>query len=243
MRNDFTLEDLELIEITNAKSDFAKQVLKIYKDAFPIETRETGKEIKSYIKDAQKGKWEIGEIFRILALKLGDKIVAFSMYSYEFKRRLGYIYYIAVQKDVRQLGIGTRMFLSNLEAIKKDAKLHSNNQPLGLCWEVDRPQDVEEIEEQTIREKRIRFYKKCGGILISDVDYLAPPLREGTPELPYYLMFCFADKTETEISVEIIKSIIDILLLKNYGAKKSSKYYQNAINTLPENPVQKDFIL
>ncbi len=241
--NDFPLEDLELIEITDAKSDYAKQVLKIYKDAFPIETRETGKEIKSYIKDSQKGDWEIGEIFKLLALKHGDRIVAFTMYSYEFKRRLGYIYYIAVQKELRQMGIGTWMFLCNLEGIKKHAKEHSNNQPLGLCWEVDRPKDAEEIEEKTTREKRIRFYKKCGGILIPDVDFLAPPLRKGTPECPYYLMFCFANENETAISVETIKAIIDLILLKNYNAKKSSKYYQNAINSLPENPVQRDFII
>lgn len=222
----------QLIEINDPYSDVAQQMFEIYKYSFPEEEQEPIADIQQSLSKTSISKSEDDMAYYALAGVLNNEVIAFVIYHYKAAYGLGYLSYIAAKKKQKGKGYGSWMFQQNLQHLAQIHKHKGSKQALlGLCWEVERPEDALTKDEATIREQRIGFYKKNGAILLSDIHFVAPPLAADLPEVPYYLMH-HTLSSETNLSVNSQSTIVDFVLLDCYGVTRQNKYYQHAITSL-----------
>jgi GNAT superfamily N-acetyltransferase len=218
---------LRLIEITDPDSDLARQAFEIYETSFPIEERDPVERIADAMRRIQKK-----NIAHFLAAVDAGRVIGLVMYSYYKKERLGFLFYMATDLDLRGRGLGSWMFKQTIRRLEEDAHFLVGEPPLGMFWEVERPLDAADEAERILRERRIRFYQRNGAVLMDWIDFTAPPLGEDLPPVPYYLMFRSSDNREIRINRELARAVIDSTLLYGYGVTPESEYYQQAIASL-----------
>lgn len=216
--------------ITDPFSPWARQAFDLYETSFPVEQRDPVGAITGMMQ--KQGTDHPQTLFRFLVGTEANSVVALSMYTYHLPRRLGFLWYMATHPLKRSQGMGTLLFQETMSALNQDAVRAAGAPPLGMCWEVERPADAPQEAERVIRERRIRFYQRNGGILLDGIDFTAPPLAADLPPVSFYLMF--APAGDTPLTPALQREIIDLLLLDSYGVAADSPYYQKAIP--PSNP-------
>ena len=228
------LNTLQLIEIDDPYSDLARQMFEIYKVSFPEEEREPIATIQQDLSRSLTNEPGDGMIYYALAGVLDNEVLTFVIYHYKAAYGLGYLSYIAAKGNQKGKGYGSWMFQQNLRHLAQVHEHKGGKQALlGLCWEVERPDGALTKEETGVREKRIEFYKKNEGILLSAIDFIAPPLAADLPEVPYYLMY-HALAPNPGLSVKLQKTIVDFTLLECYGVTRQNKYYRHTITSIKD---------
>jgi GNAT superfamily N-acetyltransferase len=221
-----------LIEITDPDSDLARQAFEIYEASFPIEERDPVERIAHAMRRKQEKNRHSEHISHFLAAVDAGRAIGLVMYSYYKKERLGFLFYMATDLDLRGQGLGSWMFKKTMQRLEEDAHFLAGEPPLGMFWEVERPLDAADEAERILRERRIRFYQRNGAVLMDWIDFTAPPLDEDLPPVPYYLMFRSSDYRETKFNRELVRAVIDSTLLYGYGVTPDSEYYKQAIASL-----------
>ena len=141
---------------------------------------------------------------------------------------------MAVAPETRGRGLGGWLFRQTLDRLAEDARRLVGPPPLGLFWEVERPQDAVDQAEHEMRERRIAFYRRSGGVVLEGVDFTAPPVGPGLAEVPFYLMFCPVQGGSARVSDDLARLIIETMLLEGYGVGRESEYYRRALASLAE---------
>jgi GNAT superfamily N-acetyltransferase len=137
----------------------------LYDSAFPLEEREP----RQVILDAARS--GVGLITR--AQEGGRTVGLASAHRLKDPAAL-FLVYLAVAPELRGQGVGQKLM-----EFTCDKSPH-------LIWEVDRP-ELAEGAERLRREKRVGFFRRCGGEPLAR-PYWQPPLDPSLPPVPMQLM-------------------------------------------------------
>jgi GNAT superfamily N-acetyltransferase len=157
----------EIREVKSRQDSALGQVFDIYQKSFPL----TEQMLISFFLDFLTRK-EAGEAeeFRLEVLEVEGRVVAFAFYeSGSADGDLGnsaYLWYLAVNPDVRGGGYGKRMYFHvlNTAFTQFDAR--------ALLYEIETPEDVEGEEGKAYAEWRSGWYRSMGAKALLGTRYL-----------------------------------------------------------------------
>lgn len=119
------------------------------------------------------------------------------IFSYITTRDFGHGAYIGFLPNHRGRGVGRWLVQQTLAQLDEDAQRFGRAGALGYLVEVERPIDADNETERRVREKRLRFHRQCGGIIlpvpyiepvmIEGVDYIMPEEMQGEEPRPMHL--------------------------------------------------------
>ena len=136
----------------------------------------------SFPPSEQKSKEELSRMFdsssyTIFTAKIETQIVGFCIIFHSVQTSFYLLEYMAIDEAKRSLGIGSKLFLQAM------AQTFSKYGIKPILVEIDSAE--EKSDEQSLREKRERFYKQHGCRKIEPFDYIlaiknnqiAPPMK------------------------------------------------------------------
>jgi len=221
------LPDPELLELTEADTNITRQALALYESAFPPAERVPVESIIASIR--QRGRAD-GCVPHFFTAVKDARALGLSFYGYFRDVRLGFLYYLAVQPELRGQGLGAWLFHQTLAQLPQDAKSTGGEPPRGLVWEVERPVDADTPAERDLRQRRINFYRRNGALLLDRSDFLAPPLAEHLPPVMYHIMFLPSPTFNEDLAARpFLTDVLDTILLHGYGIERDSLYYRRAV--------------
>jgi ribosomal protein S18 acetylase RimI-like enzyme len=161
-------------EIQHFDTSEFKESLKLYESSFPPnETRPVGKVVEMLKND---------ENYHLYISLDHNEVVGISL-MYAFRSlSIGLLDYLAVDPDYRGSGIGKKLFKFTLEKFKSNT---ANG--VGILIEVQR-ENVVDVREKNLRERRIWFYTRIGAKIMDGVNYILPPIHDGSSSEEMYLM-------------------------------------------------------
>lgn len=177
----------------------------------------------------------------VWVVEQGGNHVGLRIFSYVHTRNFGHGAFMGVLTPYRSRGIGAWLVKQTLAQLHTDAKYFGRLEPLGYCIEVEPIQGGQNEADRLIRERRLAFHRKCGGILL-DVDYIEPPMIQGvdyiTPaELsgvqprPMHLVF-FPMHPRTSLSQPELTDVVEGLYLDVYRLEPDSWYVHRAMDSI-----------
>jgi GNAT superfamily N-acetyltransferase len=175
----------------------------IYKDSFPASQREPPDVI---LKSLRRG---VGMAFRARLQGMTSGLATTHLLR---DPAAVFIVYLAVARGERSRGIGGELLRSAWEAGAQRLRTQGL-QPIGLIWEVDRPQFDSGEGDAPLR--RIVFFERHGGELLKR-PYLQPPLH-GIVAVPMGLMFRPANGKGTP-TPGIVEGLVRAIYLDKYEA-------------------------
>lgn len=119
-----------------------------------------------------------------------EDVVGISIFSTIDATYMGFLRYIATDERTRNRGHGKLILADVLRTIWQDGKRRAGFPYVGVAFEVERPEDASNVDEASLRERRIQWYKRNGGRMDANTRLLVPPVCEGQPQMTYHLMFC-----------------------------------------------------
>jgi len=226
------LDEPTIFRLMDPEDPLTLQALELYQSSFPVEELDPIDGIQRGMRKQLDGRPEGNRAWRFLAAVSGGRLVGMSMYTYYRDTRLAFLFYLATQPELRGHGLGAWLFRQTCDRLAGDALDLKGQPPLGMCWEVERPQDGQSPAEVELRKRRINFYRRIGAILLDELEFIAPPIDDGQPPVPYYLMYLPVAPEAATVDKNLLKSVIDSILLYGYNEEPGSDYYQNAIASL-----------
>jgi GNAT superfamily N-acetyltransferase len=226
------MDEPTLIELTDPENELARQALELYEVSFPVEERVPLEAVQEDIRNQARGANSEEFLNRYMAAVRDGSTVGLSMYGYYRDPRLAFLYYMAIQPELRGKGLGAWLLNETTARLTQDARALHGPPARGLCWEVERPDESDDPEERLLRERRINFYKRNGAILLDGIDFTAPPISEGLPPVTYYLMFKPVPDEAVTIDPDLLQAVVDATLLYGYGVEEESPYYRQAIASI-----------
>src|SRR5690242_19755869 len=202
----------ELESLAHADSTRVAAAGRIYADSFPLRQREPFDALTESIRD--------GEVLAWLKLDNGAPIgiavvLPFSSVPWDF------LEYFAVDGTVRSKGHGSALWTALLD------------QPeiRRLIFEVEDPDDADDPDERTIRQRRIAFYQRLGAKLVENVEYVVPDVQ-GTNREQLLLMWYDADRAE--LDTQTLAELLEALYREGYGLPPDHKLITAAVHSLGE---------
>jgi GNAT superfamily N-acetyltransferase len=227
------LNEPDLIELTDIRSEIAHQAFNLYEASFPPAERDPVEVIKERILRREHNDQQSDTISHFLIVKREAQVLGLASYAYFDSTRLGFLFYLAVDPALRGQGLGAWLLQKINARLSQDASACGGSPPRGLMWEVERPLDAETPAEQEMRQRRIQFYQRNGAVLLDQVDFLAPPLAPDLPSVMYHVMFLPSQGLDEELtSTLLLKDILDTILRHGYGIERESEYYVKALKLL-----------
>jgi hypothetical protein len=154
-----------------------KESWRIYEESLPPEEREPFEVI-------------LGSLRRSLGTALrarrGGATVGIATTHLLFDPAAVFLVYLAIDNRCRDVGIGTMLFEYAWSSSEGVLRRRGYN-PLGLIWEVDDPREAGNPGEELLRRRRIRFFQRQSGLILSR-PYRQPPVN-GTEPVPMQLMY------------------------------------------------------
>ena len=210
-----TTEEFALINNTLSK-DF-KEAIQIYIDSFPPNERQTVDNIcyklnnKPYFMNIYQ-KDNVPVAFSLIYIFKGQKFALFD--------------YMAVKKNYRNMGIGSKLFNYTCEFAFN--KLEDENSLIFL--EVEDPKHGNNLEENILRERRIKLYYGLGAKILENLQYFLPPLSEKKPTIMIMMAVSKInlEKIRKEHLVKILKNIYSNI----YDRGKDDKFLNQMIKAI-----------
>jgi GNAT superfamily N-acetyltransferase len=227
------LDEPNLLELTDTTTEIARQSLALYESAFPPAERVPVESIINSIRQRGRASGKEGYVPHFFTAVQDSRAVGLAFYGYFSHTRLGFLYYLAVQPDLRGQGLGAWLLGKTIEMLPQDAAATGGEPSRGLVWEVERPVDASTPDERELRQRRINFYARSGALLLEGLDFLAPPLGENLPPVMYHVMFIPSPGFAEDLSARpFLTDILDTILLNGYGVDKEDEYYRAAMKGL-----------
>jgi GNAT superfamily N-acetyltransferase len=113
--------------------------------------------------------------YKILLLKDNAHVIGFSVLFLPLTESFDLLEYMAIADAYRNQGLGGELFRRSVQA----ASQARTGQPGSLLLEVD--SDREKCTDQTLRTRRLQFYRRLGCLTISGLRYIMPLAGEGPP--------------------------------------------------------------
>lgn len=176
----------------------------IYVDSFPPEEREP----QSVILDSLRA--SVGFAFRA---RLRGRTVGIASTHLLLQPAAAFLVYLAIDEQQRSSGYGGSLLEYAWSASAKRSRERGYS-PLGLIWEVDIPGAAATPAEKLLRQRRVAFFQRHGGILLPHI-YRQPPVN-GTEAVPMQLMFRPAPGVPPP-GDQTIDALIRAMYLEKYG--------------------------
>jgi ribosomal protein S18 acetylase RimI-like enzyme len=210
-------------DVTDLDSPLGRQAIAIYEQSFPLEERDPVEDIAAEL--AAPGE---GTITRLRALAEGEKVLGFALFSSYARYHLGYLKFLAVDPAIRGRGLGPILLRDALRRIRVDGRRMTGWPHLGLVLEVERPECAESDAERDLRSRRIGFYLRNGASIIERTDFIAPPVADGQPSIPFHLMVIPA-VPKYRMHRWLRPRAVEALLVEGYDEPAGSWYLQHAL--------------
>ncbi len=213
----------DIREVTDLDSDLGRQVMAIYEASFPEEERDPVEEIAAELRESHPL-----VMTHIRALVEGGRVVGYTHFASYGEYQLGYLKFIAVATDTRGKGFGPVLLRDAIRQLRIDGKEMTGWPLLGLVLEVERPELGLTDEERAIRQRRIGFYLRNGAAMIDRTDFVAPPVTEGQPSIPFHLLVIPAVR-KYRMHRWLRPRAVEALLLNGYGEPADSWFLDHAL--------------
>lgn len=220
---------LRICELKDPGGPIARQAFAIYEQSFPEEERDSIDNLAATIYRQAGPCPPRDRVDHFWAALNRQTVVGLAIFNYYREPRLAFFRYLAVREADRGRGYGAALFRRVVAQLPKDAAALAGLPPLGVCFEVERPEDAADEAGRRIRCARLRFYRRLGVQQLEGVNFVAPPLRPGLPAMPYHLMFCRAGPAEVPLTPALQREIVTTVLVKGYKLLPESPYVQQAI--------------
>lgn len=186
---------MKYVEITDPDSDTVVQFHDVLVEAFPDpREREDVEILRANLRD---GSWAKGDEvcrYHLAIAQWEDKVVG-GISFYFFARNqtaLGMGSYLAVKKEFRNKGIGTKLIDLRDKMLSRDAD-QLDCHLKGLIIQVNDPQlmSAGEIDHDAVDSwERELFWRRRGYRKIA-FNFIQPPIREGEPPVEYLSLYIF----------------------------------------------------
>ena len=134
-----------------------------------------------------------------------------------------FLVYLALAGERRGHGEG-RAVLESAWSAGVQALAQRGRRAQGLVWEVDPPETAPDAAERAVRERRLRFFERAGGVQLPR-PYLQPPVGTDPAPLPMRLMYRAAPGQPATPDAD---TLVRAMYAQKYGA----------VNGLPEAQLQ-----
>ena len=124
-----------------------------------------------------------------------------------------FLVYLAIDSRYRDAGNGAILFEYAWSSSEGQLRGRGYN-PLGLIWEVDDPKEAGNPNEELLRRRRIRFFQRQGGAILSR-PYLQPPVN-GTEPVPMQLMYRPSQGASMPDAVTV-EALVRAIYFEKYG--------------------------
>jgi len=162
---------------------------RIYSESLPLREQKPRVEIEALV-----GRPD----YSVLLLNDDGHPIGFSVMFVSEARRFALLEYMAVHRNHRGLGYGTRLFRHAFET------LAASIGPIDGVIEIDSVREA--CDDLEIRKRRLRFYAGLGCRLIDRLDYILPLPGKGAP--PKMDLMLYACKDVSVISKQRLEALL-----------------------------------
>ena len=199
---------------SDSSSTEFRDALEIYMEAFPDNERQPLAKIKYRVEHANYG---------LIIAQRNKSVAGFSLLCPFTDLNFGLLDYMAVQKDQRSLGIGSKLFAKTLEFLKQDIPSSF------LLLEVEDPALSSSLE-RVARLRRVRFYQKLGAKVVTNFRYLMPPLSGNSPT--NMLLTVYTGSNRVALNSQSLAHIVTAIYLKVYEGDEDDPYLGQMLENL-----------
>jgi GNAT superfamily N-acetyltransferase len=220
--------ELSLLELPDLEGHLGRQALALYENSFPLAERLPVEHLAATLRKRVGVDW----INHFWVLVHEEMVLGLAIFSYYGRDRLAFLKYLTVRPIIRGQGYGSLLFRRVLHQVWKDAMHLSGSHPLGLCFEVERPEAADSDTDQALRQRRIAFYQGQGAYLVEQLNYVGPSLYQGIPAPLCYVMFRPIPERGTTLTQTDLAAILKIILSQGYKLEPDDPYIQRTIASL-----------
>jgi ribosomal protein S18 acetylase RimI-like enzyme len=174
---------------------------RIYVDSFPKAQREPLDALLSSIASGRS---------RFLVAREAGKLAGYAIFL-PIGRGLIYLEYLAVDRSLRGLGLGTQL-------MRHLRDLWTSDTVAGAVWEVE-SDEAGPAHEQDMRARRIRFYRACGAQMVPCALNYRTPSLDGGPPLDMKLMWLPLAPDHVPLDGPLLRWTVETLLTTVYGLR------------------------
>lgn len=196
-----------------ASPDF-KDAMEIYLESFPQNERQPLHKIKHRV--------ECG-FYSMIVAKRDTSVVGFSLACPFPELRFGLLDYIAVRKDRRNLGIGSKLFQKTGEFFLKEVP------SAFILFEVENPA-YGDFSDSAIRHRRLGFYRRLGARAINNFNYIMPPMVGNSPT--EMVLMVFSRGSQVDIDSRYLKDIVTAVYRRVYERAEDDPFLRRMLDSL-----------
>jgi ribosomal protein S18 acetylase RimI-like enzyme len=169
---------VRLVEIVSLNDDLLCPWFDLYETTFPFNERLLISTQLNILKGKTSG--EVQDRYMYAALDENGKLVGLVEYEYLHEANTAFLWYLAVQPNLRNKGIGGQIYQCLIEDLaSKDIQ--------ALVFEVEKLEQTQTEEHRKLAERRISFYRRHGAKILEGVDYIQY-IGWHAPPTPMHLM-------------------------------------------------------
>ena len=164
-----------LHEVRGSASPLLDTACNLFQEIFPGEQR-----YLPYIRACAQGSHHShpNTYDHVWLVQQGGEWAGIHIFSYIKTRCFGHSAYIGFTPRFRSHGLGTWLVQQTLAQLDDDSCQFGLDMTIGFLVEVERPIDAKTEAEYHDTERRLQFYRRCGGIFLP-VPYIEPVMIEG----------------------------------------------------------------
>lgn len=194
------LEEYEILPVDDV--DGFREFYEIYVEALPARERKSEQQMKRLLSRPD---------YFLLVCRSGGRVIGFSVVFQSESAGFCLLEYMAVSKECRNAGSGSRLF----DYSREWADRRVSGAPLLL--EVD--SERENSADRPLRLRRKRFYRRLGCFQIDGLHYLLP-LR-GTGPVPEMDLMVHFRQTPTPLAKARLQVWLETLFVEVYDRERS----------------------
>ena len=161
-----------LVEITTLDDPLLLPWLDLYETAFPPEERVFTSRLLSGVKSP-------GEYHMLAAVDESGGLAGLAFYNEVPEAQAAFLWYLAVQPELRGHGIGAWLYSAVLQRLDKHDR--------AMFLDVEIPEEMHAPAEREMAARRIRFYQRLGARLLGGVRFVQK-VEAHLPTISTYLV-------------------------------------------------------
>ena len=229
-----------VVPVSSRDSDLVEAACGLFADVFPDDRR-----YLPYLRACTHGRHPSHPrtLDHVWLIQRGDEWVGVAIFSHIITRSFGHGAYVGIAPHAQGRGLGKWILAEMLEQLDEDARQFGLPGSIGYLGEVERPMDAETEEERILSERRLRFHRQCGGVvlpvpfiepvMIESVDYVTPRELEGESPRPMHLVLVPTERGARIQNLDLVDFIHGIYL-DVYRLPPDHEFVRRALSYLLE---------